>query len=233
MTNVKTAIIDTIRQQRWLSQLDEPAQRQIAELCQRIVFRQGDILFHEGDVMNHCFLLEQGSLEIYRYTWQGEEKVFNVLGAGQLVALAAVFMDHGRFPMNARAHTDGCALGIPRTLLHELCLRHPELTLRFLSHFCNQLYGTINQVDWLTSSSAAERLAAWLIDFSNNGERLQLQLPISRAQLAATLGIRSETLSRLLSRWREEQIISGVGNRLQIQNLDFLQTLSQAARRQF
>ncbi|WP_257720387.1 Crp/Fnr family transcriptional regulator [Candidatus Sodalis pierantonius] len=205
----------------------------MASRCQQLAFTQGEKIFNEGDDQRFSLLLEQGSLEIYRDTRQGEEKVFQILGPGQWVALAAVFMDHGRFPMNARARADGCGVRIPHALLHDLCLRYPALTLGFLHHFCNQLYATLNHVDWLTSSSAAERLTAWLVDFSHNGEQLALHLPLSRAQLAARLGMRSETLCRLLSQWRKEHIISGVGNRMQLENITFLQTLSQGARRQF
>ncbi|WP_440864961.1 Crp/Fnr family transcriptional regulator [Symbiopectobacterium purcellii] len=88
------------------------------------------------------------------WLYQGDDKVFGQFERGEWVALAAVFMEHGRFPMNIRALSAGQAMLIPRETLHQFCLQRATLALQLLGNLSQKLYATINQIDWLTSSSA-------------------------------------------------------------------------------
>lgn len=236
MTNVKkpppNAVVALSRQQ-WFAMLPESERINLSAHCRRIDFRPGQTLFREGDAMAHCLLLESGMVKVFRVTVAGEEKIFGQSRQGDVVALAAVFMQHGRFPMNAQAVEGGNALLIPNTVLKDICLRYPEFSLRLLSYFCNQLYGVINQVDWLTSSSTAERLAAYLVTLSETTGSLYVTLPVSRAQLAAQLGVRLETLSRMLSDWRRRGDITVHGRQVRILAADRLRELTLSAKRDF
>ncbi|NDL63402.1 Crp/Fnr family transcriptional regulator [Acerihabitans arboris] len=238
MTNVKNAPLDAIALaslagQQWIGTLPASELADLSAHCRRKKLVQGQTLFQEGDKMTHCLLLESGMVKVFRFTLTGEEKIFGQLRQGDVVALAAVFMRHGRFPMSAQVVEAGNALLIPNTLLKDICLRYPQFSLRLMSYFCNQLYAIINKVDWLTSSSTAERLAAYLITLSETAGSPHLTLPVSRAQLATQLGVRLETLSRMLSEWRRRGDIALHGRQLSILAADRLMMMTQSGKRDF
>ena len=56
-----------------------------------------------GDAARHWFLVVQGHVEVVRFGCDGDERVFHRFGPGQCVAEAAMFMAHGRYPMQARS----------------------------------------------------------------------------------------------------------------------------------
>ncbi|MFT8212231.1 MAG: Crp/Fnr family transcriptional regulator [Symbiopectobacterium sp.] len=147
----------------WLRDEPEEVVLALQSACCRIRFQTGDMLFREGDRMRYCPLVEHGELQAFRHTYQGDDKVLGQFVRGEWVALAAVFMEHGRFPMNIRALSAGQAMLIPRETLHQFCLQRPTLALQLLGNLSQKLYATINQIDWLTSSSAGERLADYLL----------------------------------------------------------------------
>ncbi|CAB3712106.1 Crp/Fnr family transcriptional regulator [Achromobacter pestifer] len=192
----------------------------------------GQILFGEGDEARHYLLVERGQVEVMRYSYNGDERVFRVFEPGQLMAEAAMFMPHGRYPMQARARSDVQCWRLCRDRLHEACRRWPDLALKLLAGLSKAVYDQVNKVDWMTSSSAAERLANYLMGLVER-QGSELTLPLNQRQLAAHLGIRAETLSRLLNDWQTQGYISGKRCQWVLHDRAFLADLSMTARRPF
>ncbi|MGE4527134.1 MAG: Crp/Fnr family transcriptional regulator [Rhodospirillaceae bacterium] len=219
-----------LREHGWFAGLPAADLTRLEARCGRFAFAAGRVLFHQGDEMTHCLFLERGAVNVFRHTRSGEEKVFGQFSAGQFVAVTATFMRHGRFPMTARAQSEGRALVLPRATLQGFCREHPDLAMRLLTHFSENLNATLDRVDWLTSSTASERVAEDLLRLARQQGGPRLELPLSRAEWAATLGIRSETLSRLLSSWRRQGAISCRGQSVEMLDLAFLQRIAGAER---
>ncbi|MFD4837129.1 Crp/Fnr family transcriptional regulator [Achromobacter sp. NPDC058515] len=192
----------------------------------------GQVLFGEGDEARHYLLVAAGQAEVMRYSYNGDERVFRVFEPGQLMAEAAMFMPHGRYPMQARARSDVQCWRLCRHRLHEACRRWPDLALRLLAGLSKAVYDQVNQVDWITSSSAAERLANYLMGLHER-QGAALTLPLNQRQLAAHLGIRAETLSRLLNDWQSQGYISGKRCQWVVHDPAHLAGLSVTARRPF
>ncbi|WP_409307067.1 Crp/Fnr family transcriptional regulator [Pectobacterium sp. B1J-3] len=238
MTFVKKALLpdeygDVLFQHHWMKGEPDEVIHGLLAKSERMFFTQDDLLFREGDNMSHCLLVENGILQAFRHTFGGDEKIFGQFQRGEFVAIAAVFMDHGRFPMNIRALSEGQALMIPRYEIHQFCLQRPALALRLLNYLGKKLYSTINQIDWLTSSSAAQRLADYLLRQHQTQKSLHLVLPVNRGQLATSLGIRGETLSRLMAEWKRQGYITYRGHMVELCDMDYLKQLAAEARRTF
>ncbi|WP_220815749.1 Crp/Fnr family transcriptional regulator [Pseudomonas paralcaligenes] len=192
----------------------------------------GELLFREGEAAEHFLLVRQGCVEMMRFTSEGEERVFHLFRDGQLIAEAAMFMPHGRYPMNARAQCDSAFYRLGRAALRKACESHPPLAMRMLESLSLRLYRQVNEVDWLTASSASQRLAAYLLGLHRR-QGDNLSLPISQRQLATHLGIRPESLSRLLSDWQQAGRVRGRLRQWVVCDLPYLQQLASAATRTF
>jgi CRP-like cAMP-binding protein len=134
--------------------------------------------------------------------------------------------------MNARAQSSTVAQRLSRTALRSTCEQHPPLAMRLLESFSQRLYRHVNEVDWLTTSSAAQRLAAYLLKLQEH-QGDAVHLPISQRQLAGHLGIRAESLSRLFSEWQQRGLVRGRQRAWELCDLGYLQQLAQAATRTF
>ncbi|MGK2889899.1 MAG: hypothetical protein ACSLEN_14730 [Candidatus Malihini olakiniferum] len=99
-----------------------------------------------------------------------------------------MFMEHSRFSMNIRVLSTGQTILIPLETLHQYCLQRPTLALQLLSNISQKLSATINQIDWLTSSSAGEQLTDYLLHLHRTQQDTQpdakVRLPLNRGQLA-------------------------------------------------
>jgi len=180
----------------------------LAQHAQERRYAAGAALFHEGDPARHCLLVDTGAVEVLRYDNDGEERMLRRFMPGELVAEAAMFMPHGRYPMSARAGGATRVWRLPRAAWHSVCASHPELGLCLLQALTQRLYLRINEVDWLSASKPPQRLAAYLLAQAGTGSE-SVDLPTSQRQLAAQLGIRPETLNRLLAQWQNRGWIAG------------------------
>lgn len=201
--------------------------------CTHLAFSEGDIISHEGTTLNACPLILDGEIEVLRNTYLGDEKIFGIFSRHELVAIAAVFMPHNRYPMTLRAKTHGSALLLDKRSILQVCEENPIVMKRLLIRFSSKLYEHVNHIDWLTSSSAEQRLAAYLLSLQREQRTIELVLPITRGQLATKLGIRYETLSRLLSNWRNKQIIDLNGYHIKLKQITYLDQLVSSAKRSF
>ena len=195
-------------------------------------FHPGEVVFHEGDAARHWFLVVQGHVEVVRFGCDGDERVFHRFGPGQCVAEAAMFMAHGRYPMQARSVGATAAWRLCRCALQRACETHSALGLCLLQDLSRRLYHYINEVEWLTVSSAPQRLAACLLRLSAD-QGTRLELPGTQRQVAAHLGIRAETLSRLLSQWQSRRWVQGERRHWTVLNPAALENLTGALARAF
>nr|WP_163502173.1 Crp/Fnr family transcriptional regulator [Halomonas socia] len=218
-----------------------PDTEALVEALLRDAFQQraahGEFLFREGDRASHYLLVESGCVEVMRYGADGEERVFHQFMPGQLVAEVATFMTHGRYPMNARAVGDTRVIRVSCAALRRACERHPGLAMRLLENISMRLYRNINEIEWLTASTAAQRLAAYLLRLrerqANEDNCEVIRLPISQRQLASQLGVRAETVSRLFSEWLERGYVCGGRGVWRLCDLHYLRALASEAERAF
>lgn len=199
---------------------------------QIITFAAGEVLNREGERFNYCPLLLSGQIEVLRHTYEGDEKVFGLFEPPQVVALAAAFMPHQRYPMTLRVKVAGEALLLEHNALIEVSEQCCLVAQRLLCRFSQQLYENMNMIDWLTSSSAEQRLALYLLNLGKTPAE-PFMLPLTRSQLAVKLGIRYETLSRLFSHWRKAKIVAIKDNQLTLLQLDYLKNLASPGQRDF
>lgn len=195
-------------------------------------YEAGQLIFREGDAAPVYLLVECGEVEVFRYSHSGEERVFQVFEAGRTVAEAAMFMPHGRYPMCARSRGATRLYRLRRDSLLAACRSHPDLAMHMLATLSQALYMQVNKVDWFSSSSASERLANYLLGLKAREGRT-VHLPLSQRQLAAHLGIRAETLSRLLTDWQARGYVAGRRNAWELRDEAYLRELASPAQRSF
>lgn len=194
--------------------------------------QRDQLLFREGEAADEYLFVVEGEVEVLRHTQDGDERVFQIFDSGRLVAETAMFMTHGRYPMCARARSDAVVLYLRRSSLHEACRAYPELALRMLQRLSDRIYERVNDIEWLSDSTAAERLAVYMLDLQRRmGD--PIRLPLTQRQLAAHLGVRAETLSRLLSDWSAQGRVVGARREWALHDQAFLHALAQGARREF
>ena len=89
--------------------------------------KSGDILFREGDLGEHLYVMVRGELEINMASNTDNELILNVLKEGEYLGEMSLIMPGGRRSAGARARGDVVLLSMSRGQFQDLLHRHPEL----------------------------------------------------------------------------------------------------------
>lgn len=86
-----------------------------------------DILFREGEVGDHFYVIADGELEILRAAETVDELLLNVIGQGEYLGDMALLMPGGQRTATARARTAAVLLVMSRAEFEDLLKRFPFL----------------------------------------------------------------------------------------------------------
>jgi CRP/FNR family transcriptional regulator, dissimilatory nitrate respiration regulator len=184
-----------------------------------------DVLFHQGEPATQFYVLLEGWLKVYRTTADGSESVIAVAAPGESVAEAAIFAN-GRFPVSATAVSDARLLMIPGPSFLRRLREHPELSLNMLASMSVRLRGLVRQIEQLSTRSALERLAEFLLQLcpEHDSGAACVRLPLDKHLIAARLGMQPETFSRVLAKLRRIGV-SSQGDKVGIADVAALRRL--------
>lgn len=190
-------------------------------------FQTGDHLFREGEHFNVIAGIRAGSVKTYVTDLAGREQVHGFFLPGEVIGLNAISRD--TYPCNAVALETVylCRFSFPK--IATLATRMPGLQQQLF----RLLSEDIGKAALLAGDfSADERMAAFLLVLSRRyADRglsaSRFRLPMARTDVANYLRLATETVSRVLRRFREDGLLQIEGREVELTDLPALESLAQ------
>jgi CRP-like cAMP-binding protein len=169
-------------------------------------------VYFEGDPAQNLYLVATGKIKLMRNTLSGREVLLDILQAGEYFGHLSITSQEN-YAETAVAQTDCCILQISGQKFEEVLNRYPDVTLKVLKAVGQRLEESQEIIKQLSAYTVEQRIAAALIRVARKlGEQKQMgtliQIPFSRQDLAAMTGTTVETVSRVMSRFAAERLIS-------------------------
>ncbi len=196
------------------------------------IFKRGQTIFSEGDEGSGFYVVISGRVKIFKLSPEGKEQIFHILGPAEPFGEAAVFAGE-HFPAYAAALAESRVFFFPRPAFVDLIKKNPSLALNMLAVLSRRLRKFAALVEDLSLKEVPGRLAAYLIFLSERKKgKEEVELDVSKNQLASLLGTIPETLSRILARMTREGFIQSSGSRsIRIMDRKGLEELASGERR--
>ncbi|HSL45672.1 MAG TPA: Crp/Fnr family transcriptional regulator [Anaerolineales bacterium] len=189
----------------------------------------GQAIYFEGDPGKYMYLVATGKVKLIRHTSAGREVLLDILRSGEYFGNLTVVS--GRvYTETAVAQTDCCILQISSPNFEKVLNQFPDVIMRVLQAVGQRLEASHEIIKQLSIYTADQRIAAALIRLMNKwGEQKEqgvlIQLPFSRQDLAAMTGTTIETVSRVMSHFSAEGLISTGRKWVAIKDVERLQNL--------
>ena len=189
-------------------------------------YEKGQSLFSEGGDAKGFYLIVSGKVKIYKLSLEGKEQILHIFGAGEICGEVPVFAG-GNYPASAEAIEPSRVLFFPRSALVELIRSEPAIAMNMLAILSQRLRRFTHLIEDLSLKEVPARLSAYLIFLAERSKSTEtLELDITKAQLASLLGTIPETLSRILAKMAQQEIISVEGRMIRILDRKALESLA-------
>ena len=190
-------------------------------------FGQGEVIFAEGDPCEGLYVIESGTVRIFKTSASGREQVLAVEGPGGSIAELPVF-DGGAYPASAVAASHTALLFMSKKDFQTLCLQHPDVALKVLRVVGARLRGLVSIIEELSFTTVRHRLLALLLrEASQKGKQtargIEFNLTASDQELAFQIGRVRELVSRNLSRLQAAGLLKMEGKMIIIPDLTALE----------
>ncbi len=195
-----------------LSTLDDVIQ-------QRRLAHKGEVIFSQGEKSGCIFAVRSGSVKTYTTAKNGEEQILGFHLPGELLGLDG--LDNQIHSCSAVALDTATICEMPVIDLSILCVKMPGLQQRLLSLISNEITKDHTMLLLLARRNAEQKLATFFIDISGRLKERgysadEFDLTMSRYDIGNYLGLADETVSRLISKFRENNIINADRKKISI-----------------
>lgn len=178
-----------------------------------VMYNPKDIIFIEGYDLTHIYIVEEGLVKVSKLNKNGDERIIDILGKGDFIALVGALRKDVFYMASACALSNVTLRKMSIEEVMETYSSNPlfkDMCLDCMVSKSNvlqtQLYNSIND-------DIEEKILAVLKYLSVKfGKRAintySIDLPFSKTVLSSIIGIRRETLSRKLTVMQKNGVIS-------------------------
>lgn len=193
------------------------------------LFHRNEFIYKENARFTHIYVIRSGSVKTYHVAPDGTEVITGFFYPGELLGLNAIAPEHYIENVLALDTVSVCALNYAE---------FESLSTQFAG-FNKQLIKLMSE-KMATSSiinltcSAESKLAVFLLTISKKMKNygtsgVDFSLSMSRVDIAKYLGLASETVSRILSKFQVNSLLSYSNKNIQLKDLVKLEELAAQA----
>lgn len=216
--------------QNLFSQLTSAASQDLAAIGLAVTYPKGAVLFFEREQARGVFLLREGLVKLSITSSEGKRLIVRIAHAGEVVGLMSVL---GGSAYEATAETiRPCKAAYVRSDdFLRFAARYPAISCFLGRQICTHYQEACTQLRTVAlSASAKERLARlllnWVKDTQENSDKMKLFL--THEEIAEIIGTSRETVTRILSDFRQRHLVAVGGSTLTIADRKGLQSLIHA-----
>lgn len=183
---------------------------EIALITRERTVDKGEIIYSAGDQVKRLYVLHTGRIKISRLSPSGKEQVIRVLGPGEFMGELSLFSPQ---PMtdNSEAMERTTMCLIEGSLLKDLMSKYPMIAFKIMEELSRRLEHAENLIEDINLHSVEYRLAQTLLKLANPQHVVLLKM--TKGDFASQLGMSQETLSRKLTVFQDQDLITQIGQR--------------------
>ncbi|KRO29105.1 transcription regulator [Lactiplantibacillus fabifermentans DSM 21115] len=189
------------------SELEADQLDTIEKIVRHHHYQAGETLFSAADALDQLMIVANGQVKVYQLAANGREQLLYLLQTGDIDGEAALFENQQRTSFaEALVPTDVCS--IRREDFQALMQQYPSISIKVLNVFGKRLTQLERQTTSTATESVEARLANYLTETAAALKTDTFKLPIKKKDLATFLGTTPETISRKLTLFEQQGLIT-------------------------
>lgn len=188
------------------------------------MLKRKEMLYLPKNKFQNFYAIQHGAVKTFESDASGKEVIRGFYFAGEILGYESIYT--GRQAFSAIALEETLICEIPYHHFLELLQDKPKLQ----EHILFLISQRISVGSYLNAINAEQRLAAFLLDlairFNSAEKKSGMCLPMSRQDIGCYLRLTAETVSRILTRFQKNKLITIDHKHLQLLQPDQLQQIA-------
>lgn len=190
----------------------------LASVADRVSLPAGKVFVEEGAPARHFYNINYGTVRLFKGLPDGRRQITGFMGVGHFLGLkvSGPAAAPGHYVFSAEAIGEVHLCRFTRASLLAKLSQFPALERKLLDVATHELVIAQEQMLLLGRKTAVERVASFLLAWADRmslcpagipAQKLTVDLPMTRMDLADYLGVTMETVSRALSQLKKAGLI--------------------------
>lgn len=197
--------------------------RAIAKMGIQRAVEDGSFFFLQGDPAEYLYILLSGRAKLCQIAPDGQQVNLRTLNPNQLFGAVGAVDPLATYPACAQALEDSSALAIRSNQFRKLLEERPHLSFGLMKLMTSYITEMQNRYREMVTEKVEQRIARVLLRLAGqSGKRVDegvlIELSFSRQDLAEMAGTTLFTVSRVLSAWEKQGLISTGRERVTLAN---------------
>ncbi len=184
---------------------------------------EGAFFFMQDDPAEYLYIMLSGRAKLCQIAPDGQQVNLRTLNPGQLFGAVGAIDPLATYPACAQAIEDSAAIAIRSDQFRKLLEEHPHLSFGLMKLMTGYIAEMQNRYREMATEKVEQRIAHVLLRLAGQlGVRVEegvlIELAFSRQDLAEMAGTTLFTVSRVLSAWEKQGLISTGRERVMLTN---------------
>jgi len=202
--------VDLIRGVPLFSTLTDDEFSQIAHIFVARSYRKNQVIFLEEETGNYMYLVLSGKVKVAKAGAGGKETILAIHRTGDFFGEMSL-LDGKTAPATVSAMEDSRIISVSGTDFHKYLLHNEKVMLQIIQVLCSRLR-QVWQTQSLSSSTADARIRMGIYQLAKrhgirDAHGTIIDVRITHQELAEMVGTSRETVTRVMTRLKEQGII--------------------------
>lgn len=186
--------------------------------------RHREMLYRGGDKASNFALVVAGALKLVKYTPSGDEFIVHFATPGDPVGALVMSNPNGTYPVTVVSMGPSIVLKIPKSTFMNAWSKDTQ-AMQSVNRMLFNRMNDMHEQRAMTKAPLAQKIARQL---SSLIERIEgegatvLSIPITRQELADSVGAAVESVIRVLSEWSRRGLIMTMDHHIEVLRMDLL-----------
>lgn len=182
--------------------------------------KRNTIVYRENSRISGAYLIHSGIVKMYKTGIDGKEQIVRFAKKGDIVGYRSILSDELACT-TAKVLKDTDVSLVPESLLKKLVMHNSRFSMGLMRLACTELGNANDYILNIAQKTVRERLAEILLllqsEFGEEEDH-SLAILLTREELANLIGTATESVIRLLSEFKHDELIAINGRRIQVLN---------------
>jgi CRP/FNR family transcriptional regulator, polysaccharide utilization system transcription regulator len=192
------------------------------------IYRKGSIVYREGSRLTGFYCVTKGIVKVFKTGIDGKEQIIRFAKKGEIIAYRSLLSQEAACT-TAKIIDEAVLCHVPYQTLLYLIQNNWQFSLHMLQIICRELREANEYITDIAQKSVRERLAEVLLLLRENFDldnQNTLQISLTREELANMVGTATESVIRLLSEFRQDNLIGLQGRKIKFLNISALRKVA-------